>query len=211
MRSPVEPPSVYVVDDDADIRTALARLLESAGIAATTFESPQAFLAGFDRDTPACLVLDLAMPGTDGLELQRILEPEARFLSVVFLTGHGDLRAGVEAMKHGAVDFLTKPVDDEALMAAIAQGLARVRALHDADAGARRDRALLESLTSREREVLEGVAAGKLNKQIAWDLGTSEKTVKFHRANLMRKIGARTAAALVQFAERAGVGRRTRP
>jgi FixJ family two-component response regulator len=151
-------------------------------------------------------VLDLAMPGIDGLALQRILESEGRLLSVVFLTGHGDLAAGVQAMKRGAVDFLTKPVDDQVLLDAISQALARAQARYDADANARRDRAQLDRLTPREREVLEGVAAGKLNKQIAASLGTAEKTVKFHRANLMRKLGVRTVAGLVQFAERVGIG-----
>jgi FixJ family two-component response regulator len=197
---------VYVVDDDDDLRTALARLLASAGIESATFGSPQAFLERFDRRLPACLVLDLAMPGIDGLALQRILESEGRLLSVVFLTGHGDLAAGVQAMKRGAVDFLTKPVDDQVLLDAISQALARAQARYDADANARRDRAQLDRLTPREREVLEGVAAGKLNKQIAASLGTAEKTVKFHRANLMRKLGVRTVAGLVQFAERVGIG-----
>jgi FixJ family two-component response regulator len=195
-------PMVYVVDDDADVRTALARLFTSAGLEAVAFESPQAFLAQFDPSAPACLVLDLAMPGIDGLALQSLLVTEARLLPIVFLTGHGDIAASVQAMKRGAVDFLTKPVDEGTLLSAVTQALARAQALHDTDSDQRRDRALLALLTAREREVLAGIAAGKLNKQIAADLGTAEKTIKFHRGNLMRKLGLRTAGALIKFAER---------
>jgi FixJ family two-component response regulator len=201
-------PNVYVVDDDADVRTALARLLHSAGLDPATFDSPQAFLGHYDSDEPACLVLDLAMPGIDGLDLQRMLEARAPSLQIVFLTGHGDIAAGVQAMKRGAVDFLTKPVDDETLLAAIAQALARARALHDTQAERRNHQQRLGLLTAREKEVLDGVVAGKLNKQIAFDLGTVEKTIKFHRGNLMRKLQVRTIADLVKFAERAGVGKR---
>jgi len=200
-------PTVYVVDDDADVRTALARLLRSAGREAVTFESPRTFLASFDRSVPACLLLDLTMPAIDGLELQRMLETEARLLPVVFLTGHGDVAASVQAMKRGAIDFLIKPVDDDLLLAAVTQALACAQALHDSSVQQRRDQARLEALTSREREVLEGIMAGKLNKQIAAQLGTVEKTIKFHRGNLMRKLNLRTVAELVKFAERAGVGK----
>lgn len=197
-------PTVYVVDDDADVRTALERLLRSAGIDTMTFESPQSFLEQFDRSLPACLVLDLSMPGVDGLELQRILETKARLLPVVFLTGHGDIAAGVQAMKRGAVDFLTKPVEDDTLLAAVSQALGRAQVLYAGDAERRRDEARFDLLTSREREVFDGVVAGKLNKQIAADLGTVEKTIKFHRANVMRKLGLRTVASLVKLAERLG-------
>jgi FixJ family two-component response regulator len=202
-------PIVYIVDDDVDVRTALERLLSSAGFSVAPFESPRAFLDRFDRAAPACLVLDLAMPGIDGLTLQRMLESEARLLPVVFLTGRGDIAAGVQAMKRGAVDFLTKPVDDSVLLAAVSQALTRAQALHEVDASLRRDRERLGLLTSREREVLEGIVAGKLNKQIAAQLGTVEKTIKFHRANLMRKLEVRTVADLVKLAERAEFGRST--
>ncbi len=199
-------PTVYVVDDDDEVRTAIARLLLSSGVDAVPFASARAFLDGFDRAVPACVVLDLAMPGMDGLTLQELLAAEGRLMSIVFLTGHGDLAAGVRAMKRGAVDFLTKPVDDDVLLDAVSQALVRSQSLFDAEAGGRRDRVQLELLTPRERSVLEGIVAGKLNKQIAFDLGTSEKTVKFHRANLMRKLDVRSVAALVQFAERLGLG-----
>jgi FixJ family two-component response regulator len=200
-------PIVFVVDDDADVRTALSRLLHSAGLDPVTFDSPQAFLGRYDSAEPACLVLDLAMPGVDGLELQGILATQAPSLQIVFLTGHGDIATGVQAMKRGAVDFLTKPVDDETLLAAIAQALARARAAHDAQAKWRSHRERLGLLTAREREVLDGIVAGKLNKQIAFELGTVEKTIKFHRANLVRKLGLRTVADLVRFAERVGAGK----
>ncbi|MFO1311071.1 MAG: response regulator [Burkholderiales bacterium] len=203
-------PIVYVVDDDDEVRTAIARLLLSSGIEAIPYASPRAFLDAIDPAVPACVVLDLAMPDLDGLAVQQLLAEQGPLLSIVFLTAHGDLATGVRAMKRGAVDFLAKPVDDEVLLAAVSQALARSRSMFDADADGRRDRARLGVLTPREREVLDGVLAGKLNKQIAFDLGTSEKTVKFHRSNLMRKLGLRSVAALVQFAERLGLGPRQR-
>jgi FixJ family two-component response regulator len=197
---------VYVVDDDADVRTALVRLMSSAGLNAVAFESPQAFLDRFDRAVRACLVLDLAMPGLNGLDLQRRLEEEARTLPIVFLTGHGDVASSVQAMKRGAVDFLQKPVDDVRLLTAVSQALVKASALRVADEETRRISALVAGLTPRERQVLEGIVRGRLNKQIAADLGTAEKTVKFHRANLIRKMKARTVADLVKIAERAGIG-----
>jgi PAS domain S-box-containing protein len=202
-------PTVYLVDDDPDVLTAIGRLIESEGLQVAAFASAQRFLDGFDRRAPGCLVLDLAMPGINGLELQRSLEQEGCLLPIIFLTGRGDIATSVQAMKHGAVDFLTKPVDDTALLAAVHDALAANRAHHRADSE-RADLAhRLATLTARERQVLEGIAAGMLNKQIAAALGTSEKTIKFHRGNLMRKMGARVAADLVKLAERAGVGSTT--
>ena len=199
-------PTVYLVDDDPHLLKALQRLLQSAGLQATPFDSAQAFLDGHDRAAPGCLVLDLSMPGLNGLELQRELEQLNSPLPIIFLSGRGDIPATVQAMKHGATDFLTKPVDDTELLAAIQEALAtdrRRRRSHD-----ERDRIAerLAALTERERQVLQQVVAGRLNKQIAADLGTVEKTVKFHRANLMRKLGVRSVAALVKLAERAGIG-----
>ena len=199
-------PTVYLVDDDPDLLKALQRLLQSAGLQATPFDSAQAFLDGHDRAAPGCLVLDLSMPGLNGLELQRELEQLNSPLPIIFLSGRGDIPATVQAMKHGATDFLTKPVDDTELLAAIQEALAtdrRRRRSHD-----ERDRIAerLAALTERERQVLEQVVAGRLNKQIAADLGTVEKTIKFHRANLMRKMGVRSVAALVKLAERASIG-----
>lgn len=199
-------PTVYLVDDDPDLLRALGRLLESAGMQVAAFATPQQFLDAYDRDGPGCLVLDLALPGLSGLELQRTLERDDSALPIVFLTGRGDIAASVEAMKHGATDFLTKPVDDAALIAAIHEALAIDRARRSANLERERAAGCLASLTVRERQVLEQVVAGKLNKQIAGELGTVEKTVKFHRGNLMRKLGVRTVADLVKLAERAGVG-----
>jgi FixJ family two-component response regulator len=198
---------VYVVDDDEDVRSALARLLTSAGSNVVTFDSPRAFLEGFDRTACACLVLDVAMPGVDGLELQRLLEHEAVAMPIVFLTGHGDVASSVQAMKRGAMDFLEKPVDDEILLAAVARALTRAQALRVEEVGRRRLADVIAALTPRERQVLAGIVAGRLNKQIAADLGTVEKTVKFHRGNLMRKLQVRTVADLVRIAERAGLGK----
>jgi len=199
-------PIVYVVDDDADVLKAVERLLESVGLEVVTFASPQQFLERYDRSAPGCLVLDLALPGLSGLELQRMLEREASYLPIVFLTGRGDIAASVQAMKHGATDFLTKPVDDVALTAAIREALARDAALRPVRIERERIAKCLATLTERERQVLGQIVAGKLNKQIAAELGTVEKTIKFHRANLMRKMGVRVVADLVKLAERAGVG-----
>lgn len=192
-------PTVYLVDDDPDLLKALQRLLQSAGLQATPFDSAQAFLDGHDRAAPGCLVLDLSMPGLNGLELQRELEQLNSPLPIIFLSGRGDIPATVQAMKHGATDFLTKPVDDTELLAAIQEALAtdrRRRRSHD-----ERDRIAerLAALTERERQVLQQVVAGRLNKQIAADLGTVEKTIKFHRANLMRKMGVRSVAELARW------------
>jgi FixJ family two-component response regulator len=199
-------PIVYVVDDDPDVLKAVERLLESAGHEVVTFASPQHFLERHDRDATGCLVLDLQMPGLSGLELQDMLEERASHLPIIFLTGRGDIAASVQAMKHGAADFLTKPVDDDLLIATVRDALARDRALRPARIERERIEKSLATLTERERQVLELIVAGKLNKQIAAELGTAEKTVKFHRANLMHKMGVRVVADLVKLAERAGVG-----
>jgi FixJ family two-component response regulator len=199
-------PTVYLVDDDPDLLKALQRLLQSAGLRAATFGSAQAFLDGHDRDAPGCLVLDLSMPGLNGLQLQRELEQQGSALPIVFLSGRGDIAATVQAMKHGATDFLTKPVDDTDLLAAIEEALPAGRQRRRGDAEREGVAGRLAALTGRERQVLEQVVAGRLNKQIAADLGTVEKTVKFHRGNLMRKLGVRSVAELVKLAERAGVG-----
>jgi FixJ family two-component response regulator len=201
-------PTVYVVDDDPDVLKAIDRLLQSVGLNVATFASPQQFLENYARNAPGCLVLDLALPGLSGLELQRTLERQANLLPIVFLTGRGDIASSVQAMKHGAADFLTKPVDDAQLVAAIHEALARDQAARRASVERERVAECLATLTERERQVLERVVAGRLNKQIAAELGTVEKTIKFHRANLMRKMGVRVVADLVKLAERAGVGSR---
>jgi FixJ family two-component response regulator len=198
--------TIYLVDDDADLRKALQRLLESAGLQVAGFASAQEFLAAHDRHAAGCLVLDLSMPGLNGLQLQRELEQMASPLPIVFLTGRGDIASSVQAMKHGATDFLTKPVDDDELLAAVHEALATDRQRRRGSAEREHIAQCLASLTERERQVLEQIVAGRLNKQIAAELGTAEKTIKFHRANLMRKMRVRTVAELVKLAERAGIG-----
>jgi len=200
-------PIVYVVDDDPDVLKAIERLLESEGLNIAAFPSPQRFLECYDRHAAGCLVLDLEMPGLSGLELQRMLEQQASQLPIIFLTGRGDIAASVQAMKHGAADFLTKPVDDALLIATIRDALARDQSLRPVRIEREHIAKRLATLTERERQVLEHIVAGKLNKQIAAELGTVEKTIKFHRGNLMRKMGVRGVADLVKLAERVGIGR----
>jgi FixJ family two-component response regulator len=203
--------TVYVVDDDPDVLKAIDRLLGSAGLTVSAFLSPKLFLERFDRTAPGCIVLDLALPGLSGLELQRALEAEGSPLPIVFLTGRGDISTSVQAMKHGAADFLTKPVDGDALVAAVVDALTKNREQRTTGAEHDRINKSMAKLTPREREVLNRITAGRLNKQIAAELGIVEKTIKFHRANLMRKLGVRTLADLVKLAERAGVGKTPAP
>jgi len=204
---PEPTPNVYVVDDDPEVLRATERLLMSADHSVVAYQSPHHFLQQFDRAAPGCLVVDLAMPGLSGLDLQRVLAEQGSSVRVVFLTGRGDIGSSVQAIKHGAVDFLTKPVNDAELLAAVEDALARSLALQHTRREQTQVADCLAALTARERQVLEHIMAGRLNKQIAADLGTVEKTIKFHRANLMRKMGARSVADLVRLAERAGVGR----
>ncbi len=195
-------PTVFVVDDYAPIRRALLRLLRAAGFAVLAFASPQEFLAEYDPRTPGCLVLDLDMPAVNGLELQRILATKGSVLPIIFLSGHGDVPKSVQAMKHGASDFLTKPVNDKDLLAAIRAAIEKDRALRRRQIELSEIRARLATLTPREREVLEHVVTGKLNKQIAGDLGTVEQTVKVHRARVMEKLKVQSVAELVRLTER---------
>jgi len=198
-------PTVFVVDDYAPVRSAISRLLRAAGFAVAAFASPAKFLAQYDPHTPGCLVLDLDMPAVHGLELQRILATKGSVLPIIFLTGHGDIPKSVQAMKRGASDFLTKPVNDKDLLAAVRVAIER-------DALARREQAKLseicarlDTLTPREREVLEHVVAGKSNKQTAGDLGVTEATIKMHRARVMAKMKVQAVADLVRLAERCGI------
>ena len=196
---------VYLVDDDPSVLKGVSQLLRSAGLETQAFDSPTAFLRSIDREAVGCAILDLTMPGLDGLALQRELSSRGIDLPVVFLTGHGDIPKSVRAIKGGAEDFLTKPVDDETLLRAVRQGLeadrARRRARRElADAHRR-----FGALTSREREVLNGVVQGRLNKQIASDLGISEKTVKVHRGRVMEKMDVPSLAELVHLVDRAGL------
>jgi FixJ family two-component response regulator len=198
--------TVYVVDDEPDMLKALERLLGAAGFAVRTYPSPEQFLAQHNDTAPGCIVLDLALPGLNGLELQQALRAQGSALPIVFLTGRGDIAASVRAMKLGAADFLTKPVDADELIAAVEAALERNRQLRADRAERHLVAGRLSALTAREREVFELIAQGRLNKQIAAECGTVEKTIKFHRANLMRKLGVRTVADLVRLAERAGTG-----
>ena len=195
-------PIVHVVDDDDAVRTAVVRLLQAAGHEARGYASAGEFLLGrSDRNAPGCAVLDVRLPGPSGLDLQEALARLEVPIPIVFLTGHGDIPMSVRAMKAGAVDFLTKPVRAEALLAAVRNALAR-----DAEARSTRERlqafrTRYETLTPREREVFTGVVAGKLNKQIAAELGTAERTVKAHRAQVMEKMQVGSVAELVHVAD----------
>jgi FixJ family two-component response regulator len=198
-------PTVFVVDDDAGVRKAVTRLLRAAGYRAEAYASAQELAGHVDPTRAGCLILDLSMPKIGGLELQGLLREEGCALPIVFLTGHGDVAASVAAMKAGAVDFLMKPARAPRLLAAVQEALARdVEARYErerhAQAGSR-----LATLSPREREVLELVVSGRLNKQIAGELGTTEKTIKVHRARAMVKMGATSLADLVRVAQLAGV------
>ena len=197
--------TAFVVDDDPGVLKAIGRLLTTAGYATKTFSSSTKFLEEHDESIPGCAIIDLAMSGLDGLELQKRLLNAGSRRPVVFLTGHGDIATSVKAIKAGAVDFLTKPVERHALFSAL-QRAAEIdsvsRQKHE-EMKSIGDRMAL--LTRREREVLRYVIAGRLNKQIAASLGTVEKTIKVHRARMMAKLGVRCVADLVRLAEKAGV------
>src|SRR6266542_5172057 len=194
--------TIFVVDDYAPVRRAVSRLLHAAGFAVVAFASPQEFLAQYDARIPGCLVLEHDMTAVNGLELQRILATKGSVLPIIFLTGHGDVPKSVQAMKLGASDFLTKPVNDKDLLAAIRAAIEKDRVLRRRQTELAEIRARLASLTPREREVLEHVVIGKLNKQIASDLGTVEQTVKVHRARVMQKLRLQSVAELVRLTER---------
>ena len=197
-------PTVFLVDDDAPVRDALSRLLRAHRFAVAAFASPKEFLEHYDPDTPGCLVLDIKMRG-NGFGLQRTLREKGSSLPIIFLTGHGDVPKSVQALKGGAVDFLTKPVNDEDLLAAIRVAIEKDHTLRQKQTEISEIRARLSTLTPREREVLELVVAGKLNKQIAGDLGIVEQTVKAHRAQVMEKMRARSVVELVRLTEHCGI------
>jgi FixJ family two-component response regulator len=190
---------VFIVDNDAAVLKSLGRLIRSAGFEVETYASPVKFLDRDEPDCPACLLLDLSMPEMSGLDVQKVVAEREVPCGVVILTGHGDIPASVRAMKLGAVDFLTKPVDDEVLLKAVDEALERQRQVFELRTHYEDLRERFAPLTPREAEIMELVVAGNLNKQIAYDLGISEKTVKAHRAKVMQKTGARSLAKLVQL------------
>lgn len=195
-------PVVYVVDDDQSVRKALSRLIRSADLEVETFAAAQAFLDHPLPDRPACLVLDVRLPGPSGLDLQSALSKARRGIPIVFLTGYGDVPVSVRAMKGGAVDFLEKPFNDQELLDAIQRALARSRKARAESAERSTIQRRLDTLTPREREVLALVVTGMLNKQVAERLGASEKTIKVHRGRVMRKMQANSVADLVRMAEK---------
>jgi FixJ family two-component response regulator len=205
--SPIKP-TVFIVDDDPAVLKGLSRLLRSAGFTVETFPSSQDFLNHYVPNTPGCLVLDVAMPGLNGLELQKALAAKGHAIPIIFLTGHGDIPMSVQAMKRGAADFLTKPVNDDNLLTAVHAALEKDRVDRRARAEVADIQERLATLTPREREVLEHVVSGQLNKQTAADLGIVEKTIKVHRARMMEKMKVHSLAELVRLAEKAGIGKK---
>jgi FixJ family two-component response regulator len=197
-----EKPIIHVVDDDDSVRRALSRLLNAAGYDVRAYPSAGDFALASRESTRGCILLDVQMPGPSGLELQEVLSKEEEPLPIIFLTGHGDIPKSVRAMKAGAVDFLTKPVEAELLLSVIRSALARDRQTQTSHEEVRDLRGRFETLTSREREVFHLVVAGKLNKQTAAELSVAERTVKAHRAQVMAKMGATSLADLVHFADR---------
>jgi RNA polymerase sigma factor (sigma-70 family) len=201
-----EPPStVFVIDDDASLREALKSLIRSVGLQVELFGSAQEFLQRKPPDGPSCLILDIRLPGIGGLDFQRKLAEANIPIPIIFITGHGDIPMSVRAMKAGAVEFLTKPFRDQDLLDAIQLALERDRARRQREAEIATLRERFEWLTPREREVLPLVVSGLPNKQIAAEIGTSETTVKVHRGQLMRKMGADSLPELVRMAERMGI------
>jgi FixJ family two-component response regulator len=194
-------PTVLVVDDDPEFRDSVARLLRTVGLETRQFSSVSDFLKADPSDGPSCLVLDVRLPGPSGLELQRELTAAHRKLPIIFITAHADVRMTVQAMKGGAIEFLTKPFRDQDLLEAVEAGLARDRARQESDRALRALRERFNTLSSREREVMAQITAGRVNKQIANTIGISVSTVKVHRTHLMRKMKARSLPELSRMAD----------
>jgi RNA polymerase sigma factor (sigma-70 family) len=196
---------VFIVDDDASVRKSLERLVRSVGLRGKTFASAPEFLECAASDGPSCLVLDVRMPGASGLALQETLAAAGQSIPIIFITGHGDISMSVRAMKAGAVDFLAKPFNDQDLLEAVQEAIARDREAREKRAALQAIQQRVALLTPRERDVLALVVAGLLNKQIAAELGMSEKTVKVHRAQVMQKMQVSSVAQLVLLAEKVGL------